>query len=732
MFKAFYIAILALVLLSGCGGSDEQGEAFPNPEQGVFEPEPEEPQDSDDPEVEDPEGGGGEIPTPPADAQVMTIEGTTILDATGEAFMARGINLQYGDNPSIRLAGIAPIAETQANIVRLQLRRNTTASQLEDALDALVEQDLVAMPMLWEEDITCSNDAAVLLDDVDNLWLGEWLPVLASAEYQDHLMINIANEWGPMNVFDPQSSAYDEWVSTYESIITGFRDAGFKVPLVIDAAHCGQDFYVYLGGRGQQLLEHDPETNLIFSPHAYFNNWNTAEKVKSNMKRLQDEGYSVLLGEFGGSGFQAPNDVDHINLIQQGAGDGSLVFDIPWGDPASDKILWRHILAEPIDMSAMTLSVEVYMPQSYVDDGNLLIKPFMKDVNWTFAAPSGISASELQGGQWNQIDFAIVDTDSLETANDGFDITQVDKLGIEIFSNGKPIDVTGKIFVGRYFVTESEGTGSLVTDTFASDSQLDNWEFDFGEGVSQSEVTESRNEAIGDDGALGLDVNWQGPDDKVLWRRVNVPEVDLTGKTLRMDVWVPQEYVQDGRTNIKPFVKDVDWVFANFSTINVAELEGDAWNSIEIPTITEESIGFASDGFDITRVDKIGIEIAASGKPASITGPIYIDNAGITGTRETLFSEPFVGNIDDWEFDWAEGSLDETLIMEQNVVFHSTELSADPYGWIAWSWKGNGGDAVLLDMSNQEGEVDLTQRGEEIVNGLYGIKNTAEKAGFVQ
>ena len=41
-------------------------------------------------------------------------------------------------------------------------------------------------------------------------------------------------------------------------------------------------------------------------------------------------------------------------------------------------------------------------------------------------------------------------------------------------------------------------------------------------------------------------------------------------------------------------------------------------------------------------------------------------------------------------------------------------------GWLAWSWKGNGGATRVLDMSQDYGKVTLTRRGEEIVKAWGG------------
>lgn len=59
---------------------------------------------------------------------VIVARGGSLYSASGRKLVLRGINLQYGDSPSVRLAGINAIAATGANAVRLELRNATTAA----------------------------------------------------------------------------------------------------------------------------------------------------------------------------------------------------------------------------------------------------------------------------------------------------------------------------------------------------------------------------------------------------------------------------------------------------------------------------------------------------------------------------------------------------------------------------------------------------------------------------
>ena len=175
-----------------------------------------------------------------------------IYTPAGKPFIARGVNLQYGDNPAQALPAIGAIHGVGANIVRLQLRRNTTAEELRAALDEAVKYKIPVMAFYWESDITCGRDSALLRRDTEALWLGRWADVLLEAKYQPYLMLNIANEWGTSD------NDYGDYLTTYFDLIEAMRARGFRVPIVIDAAHCGQATGSFLEGAGPGFVSRRP------------------------------------------------------------------------------------------------------------------------------------------------------------------------------------------------------------------------------------------------------------------------------------------------------------------------------------------------------------------------------------------------------------------------------------------------------------------------------------------
>ena len=234
-----------------------------------------------------------------------------IYSPDGSRFIARGVNLQYGDNPAQALPAIGAIHGVGANIVRLQLRRNTTAEELRAALDEAVEYKIPVMAFYWESDITCGRDSALLRRDTEDLWLSRWAGVLLDAKYQPYLMLNIANEWGTSD------NDYSDYLNTYFDLIKAMRARGFRVPIVIDAAHCGQATGSFLEGRGRALYDADPLRNLIVSVHPYHHLWNSPDKIDRNINDLRAACVPFLLGEFGDRELvEDGNSVDHLHLMR--------------------------------------------------------------------------------------------------------------------------------------------------------------------------------------------------------------------------------------------------------------------------------------------------------------------------------------------------------------------------------------------------------------------------------
>jgi mannan endo-1,4-beta-mannosidase len=88
-------------------------------------------------------------------------------------------------------------------------------------------------------------------------------------KHQQHLIINLANELGFYRWVGSTTTALEDFKNAYKTAITSIRQQDLHVPLMIDAPDCGTSLEAF-NLVGQQLINHDPDHNLLLSEHAYW------------------------------------------------------------------------------------------------------------------------------------------------------------------------------------------------------------------------------------------------------------------------------------------------------------------------------------------------------------------------------------------------------------------------------------------------------------------------------
>lgn len=73
------------------------------------------------------------------------------------------------------------------------------------------------------------------------------------------------------------------------------------------------------------------------------------------------------------------------------------------------------------------------------------------------------------------------------------------------------------------------------------------------------------------------------------------------------------------------------------------------------------------------------------------------------------------------EFGWnhSDGDVDEEYILEY--------CAENGIGWLAWSWKGNGGGVEYLDLANEWNGSVLSDWGKTVIDSENGLKKTSQK-----
>lgn len=620
----FWVVLLSALLLQGCDSND--GILDDDRDTRPLVPEP--------PRTVDPN-----IPRPPENAVVITTQDKQIWDTNGQPVLMRGINLQYADNPVERIKGFAPIGSVGSNVVRIQLTKNTTADELEAALNKAVENNLIAMLMFWgpEGEITCTESDAYITDAVENLWLDEWMPVLSQAQYQSHLMINIANEWGPTNIFTSSvNQSYSIYIDTYKVFIRQFRQMGFKVPLVIDAPGCGQDHNAFLGGRAQELLAADTEANLVLSVHAYSSYWNTKVKILQNMGELQRLNVPVIVGEFGGSGVLGEDAIDHNQLMEMATGDYALKLDLPWVSTA-DMVALSYPLPEEKDIIGLSVSFQIHVPQSYTDSAEKIgVQLVFENADGEYALSETKSAATMFPYTWNNLIYVIGEEADLMVQSANFDYTRVTRVGVRITANGKAADVTGDVFIDNFVVKGA--ADPIYYGRF--DTGLDGW----GRGDGATGVGGANPLSLSGQ-AMAVLPDWAtGPNNIAISTgriKTATPAINLMESfEVSFKIFVPEEYSGETGLTLQPYMSDgVSWVFAGLAYFTYAPptYSFGEWNTVKIsvPNLYDRIVsdGWAgNDSFDLTvPPNAVGLQII--GVNSAKTEAILIDDFKVSSSE---------------------------------------------------------------------------------------------------
>jgi len=224
-----------------------------------------------------------------------------LYDPNGNVFRIRGVDRAHydanNDAPGIGKAGAntvrffmfdigvsgLPGAATYANVA---LQQHINYQELPIITAANVAGSRIGT--------TGDNSAADLATTV-SWWVNN---VSAFAPIMNQIAINIANEWGPPGY---QSAAGDPtWASAYETAIAQLRAAGYTCPLVIDTGNSGEDFGDLLN-YSTQVFNSDPQRNVIFSLHLYYNSASAlAQNLLPQLAALSaSQGMVFIVGEFG-------------------------------------------------------------------------------------------------------------------------------------------------------------------------------------------------------------------------------------------------------------------------------------------------------------------------------------------------------------------------------------------------------------------------------------------------
>jgi Cellulase (glycosyl hydrolase family 5). len=277
----------------------------------------------------------------------LYVKGRYLYDRCGEKVVLRGVD------DMISWTGrdghtFPEIAKTGANAVRMTCTSGDGASTIDGWITTCYQNKMFPMPELHD---ATGNWAG--LPALFTYWTRSDVVAILK-KHEQHLLINIGNEVGTSSVTAAQ------WISGYASGVKQMRAAGIHACLVIDGTDYGKSIGVIISS-GQALLAQDPDSNILFSAHAYWPlEWGwTDQKVKDTLQAAVNKNLAVIIGEFGNMWDQtAQGAIPYITLITQ-----CQALDIGWlawsWGPGNNPQTWLDMTSSGTFASLKGWGVEV-------------------------------------------------------------------------------------------------------------------------------------------------------------------------------------------------------------------------------------------------------------------------------------------------------------------------------------------------------------------------------------
>jgi mannan endo-1,4-beta-mannosidase len=218
-------------------------------------------------------------------ARGFFVDGRTLRDRCGEPVVLRGVNeMVIYTQSQDGLPAFPEIARSGANSVRITWNTNGPVAKLDAVMNNAIANQMIPMVVLND----ATGDLGKVGQEVDYWVRGD---VVATIEkYEDKALVNIANEAGDGSVTQAA------FTSAYQDAIQRMRGAGIHTPLVIDGSQWGQNIDM-LQAVGPALITFDPDHNLIFSVHTYWDDPN-GSRLTAEIDQSVSMGLPLIVGEF--------------------------------------------------------------------------------------------------------------------------------------------------------------------------------------------------------------------------------------------------------------------------------------------------------------------------------------------------------------------------------------------------------------------------------------------------
>jgi mannan endo-1,4-beta-mannosidase len=303
----------------------------------------------------------------PSTSKPLQVTGRYLTDANCNNVMLRGVNLPpYKEGWQNDIAQVSnAVATTKSNTARLMWWTHIagspepqtgttyyTANDLDRAITAFSSKGI--LPIVSLHDLTGKNNASQFKNIITAFWTKTDI-VNVIKKHQAHLVINIANEWGP-NWFTNQGidskADVTNFINTYKTTISALRAKGINVPLMIDADQYGSNEGIFINksygqpvSNGQYLINTDPKHNLLFAVHTYEwkydYNSNTAESIDPapRLNNIANSKLPFVIGEMGNLMPDGQSFSGYADLLTKANNNGIGYFAWNWYNDGTDTTL---------------------------------------------------------------------------------------------------------------------------------------------------------------------------------------------------------------------------------------------------------------------------------------------------------------------------------------------------------------------------------------------------------
>ncbi len=140
-----------------------------------------------------------------------------------------------------------------------------------------------------------------------------------------------------------------------------------------------------------------------------------------------------------------------------------------------------------------------------------------------------------------------------------------------------------------------------------------------------------------------IEPTWASDQDQFFVFYKDSDPATLVGADISFDLYVPQEYVTDGKAMFQLYFNDSNGVYANIITKTANGIQGDQYVTFSATNIAQTGgtpLDWASPGFDETSVNLVGLQVVANGKPTTVTGNLMMDNFVLTLAEDKTPTTP--------------------------------------------------------------------------------------------